>query len=121
MRVQDSFVAWLLSSLASDDGQGSPALARWMDARGVAMLVITRANFWMHSQGPDAGNPRTEIVVRQRQLGANGNYGGGVAEVSEPHRSCLTDAEYGFAFTTGLRATVPCACRADDHLNCDLT
>ena len=101
-----------------DDAQGSPALARWMDDNGVAMLVVAHANFWMANQGPDAGNPRTEIVVRQRQLG-NGNYGGGLSEYDAAHQSCLTDADFGFTFTTGLSGSVPCACRPTSHLNCD--
>ena len=102
-------------------GDSSPGIAEWMDQRNLAMLVITHANFWMAPQGPDAGNPRTEIIVRQRQLGSNGDYRGGVAEVSEPHRSCLTDAEYGFTFTTGVAASAPCQCRPTDHLNCELS
>lgn len=71
--------------------------------------------------GPNAGNPRTEIVVRQRQLGNGGRYVGGVAESDEPQRSCLTDDEYGFSFSTGVRATRPCVCQPDDHVNCDRT
>ena len=103
-----------------DDSEGSPAMAQWMDDRGIAMLVITNANFWAVWSGgarcPNCGNPRTEIVVRQRQSGW-----GGVPESNEPHRSCLTDADYGFQFRTGIRATRPCVCQAADHVNCDGT
>ena len=84
------------------------------------------ANFWnanpfgWNAGGPAEGNPRTEIIVRQRQLGS-GNYQGGVPETREPHRSCLSDGDFGFEFRTGLRATQPCVCQPAEHVNCDWT
>ena len=92
-------------------GDGSPRLAEWMDARGLAMLVITEADY-SNDYGDEqrGGNPRTEIIVRQRE-GAN--------EAEEPARSCLTDAPFGFRWTTGIEGRRPCVCSPSDKLNCD--
>ena len=70
--------------------------------------------------GP-GGNPRTEIIVRQRQGRPESDWFGGESESGQPHRSCLTDEPFGFSWLTGLGGSKPCECVPSDRLNCDAT
>ena len=108
------------SSLPGDGwpGDGPVALGAYMDTHNIAMLVVTEADFSIQRHIP-SGNARTEIIVRQTQPVALSDWWGGTTEASLPHRSCLTDAEMGLAFHTGLGGTRPCACVPSATLNCD--
>ena len=64
-------------------------------------------------------NPRTEIIVRQRQEVPPSDYFGGLKESNLPSLSCLTDEPMGFRFMTGVGGTLPCNCRPGAYLNCD--
>lgn len=100
-------------------GDGSSSVAAWMDERNLAMIVITEADFSnIYGSG---GNPRTEIIVRQRQARPGSDWFGGTSESEQPHRSCLTDEPFGFRWLTGLGGNRPCECVPSDRLNCDAT
>ena len=123
--VQGGIAAYRTRKSMSDDGgeewpgDGSSSLATWMDERHLAMLVITEADF-SNIYGP-GGNPRTEIIVRQRQGRPESDWFGGESESGQPHRSCLTDEPFGFSWLTGLGGSKPCECVPSDRLNCDAT
>ena len=100
---------------------GPQHLATYMDAHNLAMIVFAEADY-SNQRNVLGGNPRTEIIVRQRQPPPPNDWFGGSTEDGLPHGSCLTDDEMGLTFHTGFGGTLNCACDASiDYLQCDAT
>ena len=101
-------------------GDFSMSIADYMQAEGIAILVVTAATY-MQTLRPEVTNPRAEIIVLQKQVRSDDPWGESRAEDVLPSRSCLADAPMGFRFRTGLDGARPCVCTPADTLNCDAT
>ena len=87
--------------------------AIWMARANVSMMIFAREDF---SNWPRAGhgNPRTEIIVRNRDLSSNE-----LDKSYDRRGACLDGDGLEFKLFTGLGGCLPCTCLRSGFLNCD--